>query len=77
MKLEDMPVQEMNQLIIEAVLSRMKEEYSEDRWITLIDPCRDSSPPDTYEAGYNAACGVLRVVLCELMEIADLNEKEE
>jgi len=40
---------------LEAILSRVKEEYSEDRWITLIDPCGDSSPPDTYEAGYNAA----------------------
>tara|TARA_R100001510_G_C7643050_1_gene200591 strand:- start:675 stop:860 length:186 start_codon:yes stop_codon:yes gene_type:complete len=56
---------------LEAILSRVREEYSEDRWITLIDPCRDSSPPDTYEAGYNAACGVLCVVLCEF-----LNEEE-
>jgi len=57
---------------LEATLSRVKEEYSEDRWITLIDPCGDNSSPDTYEAGYNAACGVLRVVLCEF-----LNEEEE
>ena len=67
MKPEELTVPELNLLIVEAVLSRVKEEYSEDRWITLIDPCRDSSPPDTYEAGYNAACGVLRVVLCELL----------
>lgn len=52
---------------LESILSRVKEEYSEDRWITLIDPCRDSSPPDTYEAGYNDACHVLRAVLCEFL----------
>jgi hypothetical protein len=53
---------------LEAILSRVKEEYSEDRWITFIDPCGDSSPPDTYEAGYNDALGVLRAVLCEFLD---------
>ncbi len=62
----------MNIEELDAILLRVRQEYSEDRWITLIDPCRDSSPPDTYEAGYNAACGVLLVVLCEF-----LNEEEE
>ena len=54
---------------LEAILSRVREEYSEDRWITLIDPCGDSSSPDTYEAGYNAACGVLRMEATTLVSI--------
>jgi hypothetical protein len=57
---------------LEAIRSRVREEYSEDRWITLIDPCGDNLPPDTYEAGYNAACQVVFWVLCEF-----LNEEEQ
>ena len=56
---------------LEAIRSRVKEEYSEDRWITLIDPCGDSLPPDTYEAGYNAACRVVFWVLCEFLNEED------
>ena len=56
---------------LEAILSRVRNEYSEDRWITLIDPCGDWDAPDTYEAGYKAACAVLRPVLSEF-----LNEEE-
>lgn len=55
----------MNRKNLEELLSRVREEYSEDRWITLIDPCGEDSTPDTYKAGYNAACAVLRHVLCE------------
>ena len=58
----------MNMEELEAILSRVRRNTLMDRWITLIDPCGDSSPPDTYEAGYNAACGVLRVVLCEFLD---------
>ena len=40
-------------------------QYSEDRWIPLIDPIGDHLPEDTFEAGYRIACFVLRVVLGE------------
>ena len=41
------------------------DEYSEDRWITLVDPIGDHLPEDTFEAGYRLACHVLRVVLID------------
>ena len=41
------------------------DEYSEDRWITLVDPSGDHLPEDTFEAGYRLACHVLRVVLID------------
>ena len=40
-------------------------QYSEARWIPLIDPIGDHLPEDTFEAGYRIACYVLRVVLGE------------
>ena len=52
-------------------------QYSEDRWIPLIDPIGDHLPEDTFEAGYRIACYVLRVVLGEYVHGDGVMKKRE
>ena len=52
-------------------------QYSEDRWIPLIDPIGDHLPEDTFEAGYRIACFVLRVVLGEYVHGDGVMKKRE
>ena len=56
---------------------RVFNQYSEDRWIPLIDPIGDHLPEDTFEAGYRIACFVLRVVLGEYVHGDGVMKKRE
>lgn len=70
-------VVKMDKQDVEFCYSVTLNQYSEDRWITLINETGENLPDDTFKAGYRTACDVLREILMEYVYDIQIKAREE